>query len=160
MKSVQFWLVENVQISIDANKPAGRCTRGAIRRNRNSATSRNSRSTVSLSSCCPNPASVGTTPVNRSGHSPLTVTSSTATHCTRRSSQRSALARLPCGGGRARSTATARLAASSVTRTASSNSSNVSLTWAAKQSGKRLTVRLTRRQRNRRISAPRGFTRR
>jgi len=59
----------------------------------------------------------------------------------------------------ARSTAAARVAAASATRTAASTAPNVPVTWAAKQSGKRLTVRPTRRQMNRRISAPRGCTR-
>lgn len=125
-----------------------------------STTSRSDRSTLALSNRRPNLASVGGTPAKRSGHSPLTVASNACTQISRRPSQRCALARLPCGGGLARSAATARLAAPSVTRTASSSSSNVPVTWAAKQSGKRLTVRPDCRQMNRRISAPRGFTRR
>ena len=52
-----------------------------------------------------------------------------------------------------------RLAAPSATRTAASTSSNEPVTRAARQSGKALTVRPSRRQRNRRIRVPAGFTR-
>ena len=57
-------------------------------------------------------------PVNRSGASPLTATSSTLTHCTRRFSQRSALPGRPCPGGRSFSTAAFQLAARAASRAA------------------------------------------
>ena len=124
-----------------------------------SATSRSARSTLPLSNCCPNPASVGATPAKRSGHSPLTVTSRACTQPIRRCSQRCALAGLHSPGGRACAPAAASVAASPAWTTAASNSSKEPVTCAAKQSGNRLTVRPCRRQMKRRTWVPFGLTR-